>query len=516
MRCLKLEAHITKEEINIALSQMHSDKSPGPDGFNSAFFQKFWNLCGDEVLANRLKTCLGKCVSEEQSAFVQGRSILDNALIAIEIIHYLKRKSKGAKGELALKIDISKAYDKVEWRFLKGVLMRMRFSEKLVHWMMLCVSSINYSQFVNFDKIGMIHLGRGLRQGDPLSPYLFILLAEVLTSLIKKAMDCGDLHGVKICIGAPMVSHLLFANDYFLFCSKAMVELICKPNAMVSRLFKARWVIGDNEVMDDPWLRVNDGRWVGAEAKAILDVPLLYEVHEDRLIWNEERDDLYSVRSGYRKLMEERLLTNMDTVTATLCSMPTGMSFMSSNTGRGLTFVIGMWGYSKEAWNVMGLESIITPRLHLFHNIKDLILDVCSKESKEAAGKTTMLLWTIWHNRNNNVWNNVKVSARHVGMQAANLWNDWARANDLVAAHNSTTARQNDGHSQDHWKPPRQGYEKCNIDASSFESIDKTGWGWCIRDHHAYGSRGGQQLCRLDGGSIKVGRWRAIRRWQAV
>ncbi|MCH88581.1 CNGC5-like protein, partial [Trifolium medium] len=73
----------------------------------------------------------------EQSTFVEGRSIIYNALIAIEIIHTLKRRTRGGKGELALKIDISKAYDKVEWSFLKGMLIKMGFSDTWVHWMML-------------------------------------------------------------------------------------------------------------------------------------------------------------------------------------------------------------------------------------------------------------------------------------------------------------------------------------------------------------------------------------------
>jgi hypothetical protein len=161
-----LEAPVTKEEVRVALLQMHPDKSPGPDGFNPAFYQNFWELCGDEVftavkdwlgrgyfptnlnetniclipkcdnpstmkdfrpislcnflykvvsklLANRLKVVLGKYISEEQSAFVEGRSIIDNALIAIEIIHCLKRRTRGNKGELALKIDFSKAMIKL-------------------------------------------------------------------------------------------------------------------------------------------------------------------------------------------------------------------------------------------------------------------------------------------------------------------------------------------------------------------------------------------------------------------
>jgi hypothetical protein len=93
----------------------------------------------------------------------------------------------------------------------------MGFSEKWMQWMMLCVSSVNYSTLVIFEKVGPIHPGRGLRQGDPLSPYLFILVAEGLTALINKAVANGELHGVKICRGAPSVFHLLFADDCFIF-----------------------------------------------------------------------------------------------------------------------------------------------------------------------------------------------------------------------------------------------------------------------------------------------------------
>ncbi|CAJ2637655.1 unnamed protein product [Trifolium pratense] len=181
-----LMAPLTKIELQQALFQMHPDKSPGPDGFNPAFYQ-------------RLKFYLDKCVSQEQSAFVEGRSILDNARIAIEVIHAMKRKTRGYRGELALKIDISKAYDKVDWGFLR-VLM-------------------------NFDKVGPITPGRGLQQGDPLSPYLFILVAEGLSALIHQAVRKGDIHGVRICRGAHKVSHLLFADECFLFCRANVAEV---------------------------------------------------------------------------------------------------------------------------------------------------------------------------------------------------------------------------------------------------------------------------------------------------
>jgi hypothetical protein len=104
------------------------------------------------------------------------------------------------------------------------MLERLGFSEKWIHWMMLCVSSVNYSALVNFEKVGPIVPGRGLRQGDPLSPYLFILVTEGLTTLIKKSVTRGDLHGVQICRGAPVVSHLVFADDCFLFCRSTIDE----------------------------------------------------------------------------------------------------------------------------------------------------------------------------------------------------------------------------------------------------------------------------------------------------
>jgi hypothetical protein len=85
-----------------------------------------------KLLANRLKRVLDMCISEEQSTFAEGGSITDNDLIAIEIIHALKKRTRGVKGELALKIDISNAYDRVEWGFLKGVLSRMGFSDTWV------------------------------------------------------------------------------------------------------------------------------------------------------------------------------------------------------------------------------------------------------------------------------------------------------------------------------------------------------------------------------------------------
>ncbi|MCI31084.1 RNA-directed DNA polymerase (Reverse transcriptase), partial [Trifolium medium] len=94
---------------------------------------------------------------------------------------------------------------------------------------------------MNFDKVGPITPGRGLRQGDPLSPYLFILVAEGLTSLIHQAVSKGDIHGVRICRGAPEVSHLLFADDCFLFCRANFAEA---AQADLAGILGVRHVLG--------------------------------------------------------------------------------------------------------------------------------------------------------------------------------------------------------------------------------------------------------------------------------
>ena len=95
-----------------------------------------------KALSNRLPVILPGMISENQSAFVPSRNITDNVLVAFEMLHYMKQKKKGSKGEVALKLDVSKAYDRVDWRFLKHQMQQMGFSERWIDWIMLCVSTV--------------------------------------------------------------------------------------------------------------------------------------------------------------------------------------------------------------------------------------------------------------------------------------------------------------------------------------------------------------------------------------
>lgn len=142
--------------------------------------------------------------------------MLDNAMIAMEVVHHMKVSKRVRDKNVALKLYINKAYDRIDWLYLEEVMLQMGFDSQWVRWIMMCVETLDYSVIVNNEVVGPIIPCRGLRQGDPLLPYLFILCAEGLSALIRKAERCRDLHGTSICTHAPIISHLLFADDYFL------------------------------------------------------------------------------------------------------------------------------------------------------------------------------------------------------------------------------------------------------------------------------------------------------------
>lgn len=108
----------------------------------------------------------------------------------------------------------------------------MGFSQQWVDWIYLCMSTVKYTFAVSGHEVGPIVPQRGLRQGDPISPYLFLLCAEGLSSLIQKSQARGDLHGCKIANSPPILSHLFFAYDCYLFFRATLTEAQCIKNCL--------------------------------------------------------------------------------------------------------------------------------------------------------------------------------------------------------------------------------------------------------------------------------------------
>ncbi|KAA3465149.1 reverse transcriptase [Gossypium australe] len=254
-----LLAPYREEEIQIASKGMGPTKAPRPNGFPILFYQRYWHIVGRDVtkfclgllnenqdfgdfnstdivlipkvpkpthlvnfkpislcsviykvvaktIANRLQKIIDKCIDKVQSAFVPGRLITDNVLLAYEIFHTINQKRSGKKGDMAVKLDMSKAYDRVEWGFIEEVMTKMGFA---------CV--VSYAVNINGRRGNLFQPSRGLRQGDPLSPFLFLICSEGLSSLMRTAKRQGLIKGAKASRQGPSISHLLFADDCILF-----------------------------------------------------------------------------------------------------------------------------------------------------------------------------------------------------------------------------------------------------------------------------------------------------------
>ncbi|XP_010463260.1 PREDICTED: uncharacterized protein LOC104743929 [Camelina sativa] len=262
-----LSTHVTPEEIRSVVFSLSKNKAPGPDGFCVEFLTSQWDTVGNSVveavleffntgkmlkqwnatiltlvpkipnaqritqfrpiaccntlykiaskiLANRLKKVLPDLISNSQSAFIQGRLLVENVLLAIELVQGFNQKNISPRG--MLKIDLMKAFDSVHWGFLINTLTAMGFPARFISLIDQCISTTSFSACINGELCGYFRGARGLRQGDPLSPYLFVLAMEVFSQLLTQHFSANKIgpHPSALC---PLVSHLAFADDIMVF-----------------------------------------------------------------------------------------------------------------------------------------------------------------------------------------------------------------------------------------------------------------------------------------------------------
>jgi len=253
---------------------MAKDKSPGPDGWTVEFFLSFFDSIGSEitdvveesrlkgeiyrplnstfialipkkdvletfedfrpislcnciykiiakVIAIRIVPILSRNISMEQFGFLDGRKIHEAIGVAQEVIHSVKlKKRKGA----VLKIDLSKAYDRINWLYIRMLLTHLGFNYSFISWIMGCITNVSFAVLINGAASHFFNSQRGLRQGCPLSPLLFLLVAEGLSRLIHKARREEKVKGIEVAINL-FITHLLFVDDILIFSNGSLNEL---------------------------------------------------------------------------------------------------------------------------------------------------------------------------------------------------------------------------------------------------------------------------------------------------
>ena len=167
-----------------------------------------------KILASRLKWILEQVIPPYQSAFMPGRLLEENVLLATDVVQGYNRKNIEPRG--MLKLDIRKAFDSVSWDFILSALRALRIPERFVNWIEECITTPSFSVCLNGNSSGFFSSTKGLRQGDPISPYLFVLAMEVFSKLLQSKFDQGYIHYHPKTSGIAL-SHLMFADDVMIF-----------------------------------------------------------------------------------------------------------------------------------------------------------------------------------------------------------------------------------------------------------------------------------------------------------
>ena len=269
--CAHLICPPTPTEIKESFFSLADNKSPGLDGYNAEFFEFYWPIVGPGIiteavqrffatgfilkewnatllvlipkivppqevnhlrpisLCNVLYKCIAKCmvnrmqhllpslIEDYQNAFIPGRHMEDNILLTHELTHIINKQRRTRKHLATLKLDMNKAYDRVNWNFLLRVLNAYGFPSHWVRLIRECISTVTYKVLINGVATPSFTPTCGLRQGDPLSPYLFLFCIDILSRMTTLDTDIRKFQGIRIHARGPFISHLFFADDAMFF-----------------------------------------------------------------------------------------------------------------------------------------------------------------------------------------------------------------------------------------------------------------------------------------------------------
>ncbi|KAJ0511624.1 putative RNA-directed DNA polymerase [Helianthus annuus] len=471
-------------EIKEAVWGCVGDRAPGPDGFNFKFIKKHWELFqGDfykvfqeffmhgsisrccsssfialipkvkdpsspssfrpisligvvnkaisKVLVNRLKKVIGKLISEEQTAFLAGRNISDGPLILNEVIAWLK---KAKKSGMIFKVDINKAYDSLNWKFLDSIMVQMNFPERWRSWIKATLVSSRASVLVNGSPTMEFECSRGLRQGDPLSPFLFVIAIEALSGIMKKAISVGIFKGLQCTSQGPMLSHLMYADDVVF-----LGEWLGENAVNLKRLLRCFYLVSGLKVnltkcsiygvgVDEAGVQhmanllgckygtfpfKHLGLIVGANMNLIRNWKPVVEVFKNRLsIWKAK-----NLSYGGRITLIKSVLNSLPTYFFSLYKAPSKVLEMLEKLRR-----VFFWGGSDEntytSW--MAWEKVIAPIEYGglgFGSLRDANLSLLAKWwwrfTTEKDNLWRRVIWSIHHN--NRSWAPIPVKVSVAG-----------------------------------------------------------------------------------------------------
>ncbi|KAL8104841.1 hypothetical protein AgCh_028856 [Apium graveolens] len=480
---------VTTEEVRAAVFSMHSEKSPGPDGMNPDFFQAFWGVVGTDVtnfcqrflntgelpevvnrtlvclipkvknpkqmtdlrpisllnvlvrimskvLSNRMKPYLKTLISDKQSAFIEGQLLTNNALLAFEINHCIKRRTQGGKGLAGLKLDVSKAYDRLEWCYIEGMLLKFGVNHTWIQRLMTCVRTVKYS-FANNGKVfGDVRPHRGIRQGDPISTYIYIyiLCAEGLSAMLRRTEEEGHIHGISIARGAPKISHLLFTDDCYLF-------------------FNA----------------------TGEEVRNMKNILSRYEILSGQAISLAKSSITFSPNTGERERREvcENLQVQVAQDSGKYLRMPMMVGRKKASVFHFLTDRVKqkLQGWGKKIISKGGkatlLKSAAQTVPNFWMNLFFIPNEVCER------------IEVLMNRCNKWIWDKVNVSVFGLKAAAMNMLMEWKRAQQEKVVERGTTEASNAPRS---WEKPPLNWVKINVDVALFGSDNCIGFGMIVRD----------------------------------